>query len=79
MGSTPSPTALKIQLLLVPTFEGYTEGGPIGQRAYEILDCTTGKIITSCFVTFDETNSVAFAEIKRQELPKLGRVMHLDF
>jgi len=49
------------------------------QRGWRVLDCTSGKILTSIHVTFDETGSAAADELKRGELTKLAAHQQFDF
>ncbi|KAH9095635.1 hypothetical protein Ae201684P_015436 [Aphanomyces euteiches] len=48
-------------------------------HAYKVMDCTTGKLVVSIHVTFDELDSVASQELKRNELRKLGQNYELTF
>ena len=54
-------------------------GYATNQFGYKCLDCTTGKIIVSIHVTFDETKSIASMDLKQQELLKLSKLKKLDF
>ncbi|KAH9123078.1 hypothetical protein AeMF1_005852, partial [Aphanomyces euteiches] len=56
-------------------FLGYAED----RHAYKVMDCTTGKLVVSIHVTFDELDSVASQELKRNELRKLGQIYELTF
>ncbi|KAH9113223.1 hypothetical protein LEN26_000145 [Aphanomyces euteiches] len=56
-------------------FLGYAEE----RHAYKILDCSTGKLLVSIHVSFDELDSVASQELKRNELRKLGEIYELTF
>ncbi|KAH9134879.1 hypothetical protein AeRB84_019465 [Aphanomyces euteiches] len=56
-------------------FLGYAED----RHAYKVLDCTTGQLLVSIHVTFDELDSVASQELKRKELLKLAQIHDLTF
>ncbi|KAF0721032.1 hypothetical protein Ae201684_019240, partial [Aphanomyces euteiches] len=56
-------------------FLGYAED----RHAYKLLDCTTGQLLVSIHVTFDELDSVASQELKRKELLKLAQIHDLTF
>ncbi|KAF0743739.1 hypothetical protein Ae201684P_003773 [Aphanomyces euteiches] len=56
-------------------FVGYAES----KHSYKVLDCTTGKMLVSVHITFDESNSPAAKELRRDDLKQLARIHELDF
>ncbi|KAH9182607.1 hypothetical protein AeNC1_015417, partial [Aphanomyces euteiches] len=56
-------------------FVGYAES----KHSYKVLDCTTGKMLVSVHVTFDESNSPAAKDLRRDDLKQLARIHELDF
>ncbi|KAF0726211.1 hypothetical protein Ae201684P_020425 [Aphanomyces euteiches] len=57
------------------SFVGYAES----KHSYKVLDCTTGKMLVSVHVTFDESNSPAAKGLRRDNLKQLARIHELDF
>jgi hypothetical protein len=76
---TPSGGQKKRKKLDVRSIRGIFIGYATHQKGWKILDCSTGTILTTCHVTFDETGSPASEELKRQELTKLAKFIQLDF
>jgi hypothetical protein len=69
----------KRKKLDVRSIRGIFVGYAPNQKGWCVLDCTTGTVITTCHVTFDESGSPSSEELKRQELNKLARFFKLDF
>lgn len=49
------------------------------QKAWKVLDCSSGKILVSCHVSFDESFFPAAEELRRQEFRALSSKLDVDF
>ncbi|OWY91286.1 DNA binding protein [Phytophthora megakarya] len=78
-GIKPRGRSIKWQKLDYRSTRGIFVGYALQQKAWKVLDCSTGKIVVSCHVSFDETFSPAAEELRRQEFRRLSSHLDLDF
>ncbi|KAE9332538.1 Retrovirus-related Pol polyprotein from transposon TNT 1-94 [Phytophthora rubi] len=77
-GGAATRTA-KRQKLDYRAVRGIFVGYASHQKAWKILDCASGTVVTSCHVSFDESFSPAAEELRRQEFRLLSSHLALDF
>ena len=79
LGDTRAAGTTKRQKLDYRAVRGVFLGYANQQKGWVVMDCESGSLITSIHVTFDETESAAARELRRQELTKLSKRLRLDF